>query len=339
MISSFSLALPLLAATVSNAYYDHTVVVGGRDLLAYTPSSIKAQVGDTITFQFREKNHTVTQASFESPCSPLSGGFNSGFRPVPPGTQSGLPTYTITVNDTKPIWAYCAQTGPPAHCPQGMVFAANAPDYGNTFDAFRNKAMSLGSSSTSGASSGSASSAAQYSSAGSGATVTKTVTETTTVTATAASCSTAAASSGSPVTHKIVVGGTQDGKPLLAYTPPTIVANVGDFVEFEFREKNHTVTQSPFSNPCTKLETASHGSMVGFDSGFMPVAPNTTSGFPTFKIRVNDTAPIWGYCRQQGPPVHCFQGMVFGINPPTSGPNIFASFQQLAIHSNVTALY
>ena len=29
--------------------------------------------------------------------------------------------------------------------------------------------------------------------------------------------------------------------------------------------------------------------------------------------------------------------MVFGINPPTSGANTFAAFQQLALHSNATA--
>jgi hypothetical protein len=51
MISSFSLALPLLAATVSNAYYDHRIVVGGPNTLTYTPNSIKADVGDTITFE------------------------------------------------------------------------------------------------------------------------------------------------------------------------------------------------------------------------------------------------------------------------------------------------
>ena len=45
-------------------------------------------------------------------------------------------TFTLTVNDTKPIWVYCRQTG---HCGQGMVFAVNSdetPTSNHTFDQF-----------------------------------------------------------------------------------------------------------------------------------------------------------------------------------------------------------
>jgi hypothetical protein len=45
------------------------------------------------------------------------------------------------------------------------------------------------------------------------------------------------------------------------------------------------------------------------------------------------TAPIWGYCGQQGPPVHCQKGMVFSINAVETGPNNFAAFQQFAMRS------
>ncbi len=38
-----------------------------------------------------------------------------------------MKVFTILVNDTKPIWMYCAT---PNHCRQGMVMAINAPSEG-----------------------------------------------------------------------------------------------------------------------------------------------------------------------------------------------------------------
>lgn len=55
-----------------------------------------------------------------------------------------FPTFTVPVNDTKPVWVFCAQAN---HCSSGMVFAVNAPSSGNTFDAFRANAMGSTSSS------------------------------------------------------------------------------------------------------------------------------------------------------------------------------------------------
>ena len=119
--------------------------------------------------------------------------------PVKPGTTSGFPTYTITVKDDKPIWAYCRQPGPPAHCPSGMVFAANAPSTGNTFDAFRAKALALNRASSTAYDSGSHTTAPPpY-------------------------------ATGSAKDHRVVVG----GPGLLAYTPPTVNAAVGDTITFE----------------------------------------------------------------------------------------------------------
>ncbi|KAJ3533241.1 hypothetical protein NMY22_g7420 [Coprinellus aureogranulatus] len=98
-----------------------------------------------------------------------------------------------------------------------------------------------------------------------------------------------------------------------------ITAAINDTVTFEFRPKNHTVTQSTFSNPC-------EAKADGFRSGFQAVAADATQ-FPTFTIKINDTAPIWGYCGQTN---HCQSGMVFSINAVESGPNNFAAFRQLA---------
>jgi len=120
---------------------DHRIVVGGPNILAYSPSNITAQVGDTVTFEFHQKNHTVTQSAFNTPCRALSStstsgqiGFDSGFMPVADGAAT-FPTFTIVVNDTNPIWAYCRQAN---HCGQGMVFAVNAVESGpKSFSAFQ----------------------------------------------------------------------------------------------------------------------------------------------------------------------------------------------------------
>lgn len=64
----------------------------------------------------------------------------------------------------------------------------------------------------------------------------------------------------------------------------------------------------------------------------MPVAADATS-FPTYTIQVNDTTPIWAYCRQTG---HCGQGMVFAANAVESGPNNFEAFLARAEQINGT---
>jgi plastocyanin len=74
---------PGSAAPTAAASTDHKVIVGGLGKLTYEPSNITAQVGDTVTFEFRQKNHTVTASSFAAPCRALSAttgeaGFDSG---------------------------------------------------------------------------------------------------------------------------------------------------------------------------------------------------------------------------------------------------------------------
>lgn len=130
-VSSATTPVPSTSAVPSGT--DHKVIVGGAGILAFSPSNISAQVGDTITFEFHQKNHTVTSSSFDTPCQG-NGGFDSGFKPVADGAAS-FPTFTVPVNDTKPIWAYCKQGN---HCTSGMVFAVNAVETGpKNFSAFQ----------------------------------------------------------------------------------------------------------------------------------------------------------------------------------------------------------
>ncbi|KIJ27108.1 hypothetical protein M422DRAFT_122077, partial [Sphaerobolus stellatus SS14] len=117
---------------------------------------------------------------------------------------------------------------------------------------------------------------------------------------------------------QVTVG--KDGQ--LAFSPNQIVARKGETVVFTFFPKAHSATTSSFNDPCNPLL----GGTDNFDSGLMPVAANTTFGFPTYNITVqDDTKPIWIHCKQPGPPAHCGQGMVMAINAPTTG-NTFDAF-------------
>ena len=79
---------------------------------------------------------------------------------------------------------------------------------------------------------------------------------------------------------KVTVGGTA-GK---VFAPNSIMANVGDMVQFNFKSANHTLTQSTFPLPCVKMAS-------GKDSGFMPNANDTLNPPPMFMVQVLDTKP------------------------------------------------
>jgi hypothetical protein len=121
--------------------------------LTYSPNNFNASVGDTIAFMFSPKNHTVTQSNFASPCEPLSvstgtEGINTGFTHATTVSQN-VTGFSFTVNDTNPIWLYCAQKNPESHCAAGMVMAINAAGAGNkTFQNYLALAKATNSSSS-----------------------------------------------------------------------------------------------------------------------------------------------------------------------------------------------
>jgi len=334
MFASLSLSLALLPF-VSAAIHD--VQVGAAGKLLYDPEAIAAQPGDQVVFHFHAKNHTVTQSSFASPCGKKDGGIASGFMPVPANQTDNLPTFTVTVDNTDPIWIYCAQAAntPNSHCGAGMVFAINCGLDGapNSFTNFKNSALAVGASLK--AAGATASATAAYGGytippAPVPVPVTQAVTLgsstwTTTYSSYPNSPAPTPASAEGQV-HKVIVGGP--GK--LAFDPPMIKALPRDVVVFEFHEKNHTVTQSAFDDPCRKLNA---NGVTGFDSGFMPVAASATE-FPTWNYTVVDTAPVWAYCRQAN---HCGAGMVFAINSDESSGRNFAAYQNVAKALNGTA--
>jgi hypothetical protein len=140
-----ALFIPVLSAAAGN---NILVTVGGNNLLAFSPTNITAEVGDTVTFQFQSKNHSVTQSTFATPCeiqTTPAQGIDSGFQPVPTGSTE-LPQWSFTMdNASTPLWFFCAQTIPADHCQMGMVFSVNAnPDSAKSFAVYQAAAMSGG---------------------------------------------------------------------------------------------------------------------------------------------------------------------------------------------------
>ncbi|CAE6348646.1 unnamed protein product [Rhizoctonia solani] len=133
--------LNLEARTEWNSPTTHKVTVGAWGKLRYDPEYVHAKVGDYVQFEFHPKNHTVTESSFDKPCSAIDGGFRTGFIPVKEEKKHDLPIRKFKVTDDKPHWFYCGQVG---HCPAGMVFAVNPPKSGNTFEKFEKKAKESG---------------------------------------------------------------------------------------------------------------------------------------------------------------------------------------------------
>ncbi|RPD81853.1 hypothetical protein L226DRAFT_450467 [Lentinus tigrinus ALCF2SS1-7] len=329
----------------------------------FNPEAIFADVGDQVVFTFHQKNHTATRSSFAAPCSPVDGGFDSGFMPVAANQTDSFPTYTITVEDTNPIWVFCRQGENTAasHCGKGMVFAVNCPSTGaNTFDNFKSSALKIGAdlqasaaaASTVAATSTDSSAAAAYTgpwttadygTATIAAAPTESVVTETVSLDSAVWTTTYSSYPGSPDPTpssltgnviKVVVGGS-NGE--LTFSPDNVSASPRDIISFEFHQKNHTATQSSFAAPCVRLKDATTGSVIGVDSGFMPVDANATE-FPVWNVTVNDTAPLWFYCRQHKPDgsSHCGAGMVFAVNAVEDSPRNFSAFKALATTLNGT---
>lgn len=337
------IGLLVLASTISAKIID-IQVSDDSATLAFNPEAVFADPGDQVIYHFNPKNHSVTQSSFAGPCSPKNGGFDSGFLPV--GTDvatADRPSFTVNVNDTQPIWVFCKQASgtPNSHCGAGMVHAINCGADGstNSFTNFKNAALAIGASLKSNTQSLPSSTwTADYGSVTIPAPPTPSlVTDTITLgsdvwTTTYSSYPnspgpTPLSSSGNTI--EVIVGGPNGN---LSFTPSRVSASPRDTIKFIFQVKNHTVTQSSFAAPCVRLTNKTTGEKTGFNSGFFPVAADTTD-FPTWSLTINDTAPIWAYCAQSG---HCGSGMVFAVNSDESSGQNFAAFQNLAKTLNGT---
>ncbi|KAF9265513.1 hypothetical protein L218DRAFT_859912 [Marasmius fiardii PR-910] len=131
----FSTTLVTLLPVAGALAAVQTVTVGDGSKLLFDPPSVTAAVGDTIKFEFKSKNHSVTQSTFDAPCVFKANGVDSGFQLTPPNATS-FASWSFEVQATDPTWWFCAQTAPAVHCTAGMVFAVN-PTADKTFDMFK----------------------------------------------------------------------------------------------------------------------------------------------------------------------------------------------------------
>jgi len=119
-----------------------------------------------------------------------------------------------------------------------------------------------------------------------------------------------AASSSASNIHAVKVG------PGLTFTPDSVTAAQGDWVEFTFGS-GHSVAQSSFAAPCVPMSGS-----AGVYSGFH-------SDGDIWRIQVNSTDPLWLYCSATG---HCEGGMAMVVNPPSSG-NTLAAYKSAAANA------
>ncbi|MCJ1484704.1 hypothetical protein MMC06_004877 [Schaereria dolodes] len=124
MLSAISRATVLALATSTALAKTITVSVGDGGKLLYVPSTVFADIGDEVQFEFYPQNHSVVQAAFDAPCQPISNNaFYSGYVPSQGGEAST--SFVLTINDTTPLWFYCSQG---KHCQNGMVGVINPPN-------------------------------------------------------------------------------------------------------------------------------------------------------------------------------------------------------------------
>jgi plastocyanin len=127
--------------TVSLTGVTHSVIAGLAGL-HFDPNNVVANVGDIVEYHYLPKNHSVAQSSFQNPCVPINNNaIFSGFFPTTSGQNVSVTrpwhiaerevltfiqpdVFQIVVNDTNPVWIYCAQTDG-SHCQNGMASVIN----------------------------------------------------------------------------------------------------------------------------------------------------------------------------------------------------------------------
>ncbi|EXF74278.1 extracellular serine-rich protein [Colletotrichum fioriniae PJ7] len=119
----------------------------------------------------------------------------------------------------------------------------------------------------------------------------------------AVASATGTASAAAAQTHTIAVGASG-----FAFSPAKTEANVGDTIEWIFYPDAHSVIRAEFGFPCTPYEYIDIG-REGFYSGNQSVKA-ITNGMPRYRVRVNDTLPIFYYC---GAPGSCYKEKMIGV--------------------------
>lgn len=133
-----------VSKTVSLTGVTHSVVAGLGGL-HFDPENVVANIGDIVEVHYLPKNHSFAQSSFDSPCVPINNNaIFSGFQPTTSGQAPDV--FQVVVNDTQPLWFYCAQTDG-SHCQMGMGMVVNENfNSQNTLSAYKAKAALTGTS-------------------------------------------------------------------------------------------------------------------------------------------------------------------------------------------------
>ncbi|KAF5005948.1 hypothetical protein FDECE_7646 [Fusarium decemcellulare] len=132
------------STATSSGVTTHTVNVGASGH-KFTPSEVKAEVGDIIEWRFYPSGHWVIRGDFENPCIPYEyvdlnrKGFSSGAQKVQAITDDA-PRFRVEVNDTKPIWFYC---GAPGSCVKYHMMGVVNPAKNETLDEWLEKAKDV----------------------------------------------------------------------------------------------------------------------------------------------------------------------------------------------------
>ncbi|GAB1310366.1 Extracellular serine-rich protein [Madurella fahalii] len=109
----------------------------GADGHVFTPKEARAAVGDIIRFNFYPGGHRVARAEFGYPCIPYENvgvnkvGFYTGII-APQVISNPPPHYDVMVNDTEPIFFYCAA---PGSCIDYHMIGVINPNSTHTFQA------------------------------------------------------------------------------------------------------------------------------------------------------------------------------------------------------------
>lgn len=116
-------------ATATGAVATVTVGLQNGTVLKFDPPYLpKVAAGQTIHFDFRAVNHTLTESSLENPCKKLDGtAIDTNFQNVNKGDIPEFKPFDLTVDSDKPRFFYCKQANgtPKGHCSKGMVFSIN----------------------------------------------------------------------------------------------------------------------------------------------------------------------------------------------------------------------
>ncbi|KAI8657107.1 hypothetical protein NCS56_01316600 [Fusarium sp. Ph1] len=113
-------------------------------------------------------------------------------------------------------------------------------------------------------------------------------------------------------THTINVGAAGH-----KFTPNDIEADVGDILEYRFYPDAHWVIRGDFGYPCIPYEYVDTD-RTGFSSGPQPVKAITNDA-PRFRVRVNNTEPIFYYC---GAPGSCVKYHMMGVVNPSKNETL-----------------